>query len=212
MKPMKIAVLCVLLTTLTGCYLEDRARDFADCFRANLSGGLGISAHARVMQVGCGVGAYGGLGMGVESKGIFRDGVPHREAGIPFSWFIPTLGTKEKSKGHNFLLIVPSYMRSNTFRGLCLGIPKGGRDSRYGLFGFPILEYLSHTGEERLEDYFWIEGGAAAVLLGVRIGFNPAEFADFLLGWTTLDIFGDDGRGKEEPEPEEPEKKAEEKE
>ena len=32
----------------------------------------------------------------------------------------------------------------------------------------------------------------AAPILGVRIGFNIGEFADFLLGWFDLDIFGDD--------------------
>ncbi len=32
----------------------------------------------------------------------------------------------------------------------------------------------------------------AAPVLGARIGFNIGEFADFLLGWFGLDIFGDD--------------------
>ena len=32
----------------------------------------------------------------------------------------------------------------------------------------------------------------AAPILGARIGFNIGEFADFLLGWFDLDIFGDD--------------------
>lgn len=26
----------------------------------------------------------------------------------------------------------------------------------------------------------------------IRLGFNPGEFLDFILGWTTLDIFDDD--------------------
>ena len=26
----------------------------------------------------------------------------------------------------------------------------------------------------------------------VRLGFNPGELVDFILGWTTLDIYGDD--------------------
>ena len=29
-------------------------------------------------------------------------------------------------------------------------------------------------------------------VVGFDIGFNPVEFVDFLLGWTTLDITGDD--------------------
>jgi hypothetical protein len=27
---------------------------------------------------------------------------------------------------------------------------------------------------------------------GLRVGFNPGELVDFLLGWTTLDIYNDD--------------------
>jgi hypothetical protein len=33
---------------------------------------------------------------------------------------------------------------------------------------------------------------SAGVLVGVRVGFNPGELLDFLLGFTTLDIYGDD--------------------
>jgi len=33
---------------------------------------------------------------------------------------------------------------------------------------------------------------AAGILLTVRVGVNPGEFLDFLLGWTGIDIYGDD--------------------
>lgn len=33
---------------------------------------------------------------------------------------------------------------------------------------------------------------AGGLLFTVRLGFNPGEFLDFLLGWTTLDIYNDD--------------------
>ena len=29
-------------------------------------------------------------------------------------------------------------------------------------------------------------------MVGVRVGFNPVEFVDFLLGWFGLDILNDD--------------------
>jgi hypothetical protein len=32
----------------------------------------------------------------------------------------------------------------------------------------------------------------AACWLGLHLGFNPLELIDFILGWTTIDIFGDD--------------------
>ncbi len=32
----------------------------------------------------------------------------------------------------------------------------------------------------------------AGALGGLRAGFHPGELIDFLLGWTTLDIYNDD--------------------
>jgi hypothetical protein len=33
-------------------------------------------------------------------------------------------------------------------------------------------------------------------LQNVRCGFNPGELLDFILGWTTIDIFKDDIAGR----------------
>jgi hypothetical protein len=33
--------------------------------------------------------------------------------------------------------------------------------------------------------------------VGCRLGFNPGELLDFILGWTTIDIFDDDLERKE---------------
>jgi hypothetical protein len=43
-----------------------------------------------------------------------------------------------------------------------------------------------------LREKFFIEFGAALGYVSFDVGFNPVEFVDFLLGWTTLDITGDD--------------------
>jgi hypothetical protein len=44
---------------------------------------------------------------------------------------------------------------------------------------------------------------SAAAFLGFTIGFNPGEVIDFILGWTTIDIYGDDleAKKKEDIEP-----------
>jgi hypothetical protein len=34
-----------------------------------------------------------------------------------------------------------------------------------------------------------VAGGFIATL---RVGFNPGELLDFIVGWTTIDLFGDD--------------------
>lgn len=44
-------------------------------------------------------------------------------------------------------------------------------------------------------------GGHAGVV-GARVGFNPLEFLDFLLGFAGVDIAGDDPNGAPQPEPE----------
>ena len=43
-----------------------------------------------------------------------------------------------------------------------------------------------------MREKFFIEVGVTLIAGSFDIGFNPLEFLDFLLGWTTLDMTGDD--------------------
>jgi hypothetical protein len=49
------------------------------------------------------------------------------------------------------------------------------------------------TPQRRIADLFGVEVGAVPVFWGARVGFNVAEFADFLLGFAFVDLMGDDG-------------------
>jgi hypothetical protein len=52
-----------------------------------------------------------------------------------------------------------------------------------------------HTGlstKHKFIDQFGIEVGAFGGVVGTRVGFNPLEFADFLLGFIGLDLLFDD--------------------
>ena len=52
-----------------------------------------------------------------------------------------------------------------------------------------------HTGltmKHKVIDQFGIEVGAFGGIVGTRVGFNPLEFADFLLGFLGLDLLFDD--------------------
>jgi hypothetical protein len=49
-------------------------------------------------------------------------------------------------------------------------------------------------------DQFWISA-SVHFFFGLEVGFNLAEFADFLLGWFGLDICRDDGQDDEKEEP-----------
>ena len=65
------------------------------------------------------------------------------------------------------------------------------------LIGFPVGE-----GDGLADDaghYTQLEV-AAGIGGTLRLGFNPGELLDFLLGWTTLDIFGDDLEARKERE------------
>ncbi|HEX6813965.1 MAG TPA: hypothetical protein VF384_20245 [Planctomycetota bacterium] len=48
--------------------------------------------------------------------------------------------------------------------------------------------------QQRIADAFGIEVGVVPVIAGLRVGFNAAEFADFVLGLVGIDVLGDDGR------------------
>ncbi len=56
-----------------------------------------------------------------------------------------------------------------------------------------------HANRPRHPYFTQIE--VVAGLLGtLRLGFNPGELLDFILGWTTVDIFNDDRETREAKE------------
>ena len=48
------------------------------------------------------------------------------------------------------------------------------------------------TTKHKFIDQFGIEVGAFGGIVGSRVGFNPLEFADFLLGFLGIDVLFDD--------------------
>ena len=50
----------------------------------------------------------------------------------------------------------------------------------------------AYRRQRKAIDSFDLEVEATCVVLGARVGFSPGQFLDFLLGWTALDIGGDD--------------------
>ena len=73
------------------------------------------------------------------------------------------------------------------------------RMKSYGMESF----WFVPTGYSRTEcpPYYYTQVEAAIGFGGtLRLGFNPGELLDFLLGWTTLDIYGDDLEARRERE------------
>jgi len=101
----------------------------------------------------------------------------------------------------------PSFTIETTVYSWEIFYPQGHRghpDDRNKSFepvGYPFVSYIPSitigTGEKAAErppsySYYTQIDAFAGALGGLRVGFNPGELVDFLLGWTTLDIYNDD--------------------
>lgn len=78
------------------------------------------------------------------------------------------------------------------------GAPGAFVDMRSYLFVSDVFDFDDRypfrlTTRQRIADLFGIEVGAVPLFWGARLGFNVAEFADFVLGFVGIDFMGDDG-------------------
>jgi len=180
--------LCALTSGCATGYLADRGRDGADIFTASV--GVGGGAKARVGPVR--VGAFF-----AKEKAGFRGGdfLKNGEMkGIPFDWFPGTVD------------IDATISSVEAFRPLpdTLAASRGKQYFAQGLLGLSLSSWpaimddpeknyawTAKTWQQHLPYYTQIE---VAVGLGgtLRMGFNPGELVDFILGWFGIDIFGDD--------------------
>lgn len=161
----------------TGCttpYMSDRGRDAADIFTATI--GIGAGAKARVGPL------QAGLIANVE-KGGLRNGdffVHHEESYSirdnpgEVNFFI--LGRETSNTSENIRL------RHKEFNTLNLVVPVGivePETCQLKPHYFTQLEVICGLGPS------------------IRLGFNPGELLDFILGWTHIDIYKDDIAEKE---------------
>ncbi len=178
-------LLLFVLSSSAGCtYFENRARDLGDCFKASADIGLGIQAAAVVGPVEANAGVWWGYSPGLkgaEGINIFSGG----DLGFPFSTAAGALGF------YGGPLFTSIYEHSIESGNEANSKDKSKRILCLLFFRYEILP-------QRWKDYFWIEARARC-FIGATVGFNIAEFADFLLGWFGIDICGDDDRGKKSP-------------
>ena len=164
---------------MTGCastkaYFVDRGRDAADIF--TITAGVGAGAKVRVGPLHAGIFGNHDI-VGVRGGTIDIFGLdPNRS----FALDVETL-----------LIPIPGPYRDKVFAvDMFIGPGPAGRH-RTAQFEHLSPVPLCYTSGLRPQQYTQIElaGGLLATL---RLGFNPGELLDFLLGWTTLDIYGDD--------------------
>jgi len=164
---------------LPGCagYWEHRGLDLMDSWRFRV---LGVGFHASVRATHF---LQAGLGMGIpglmEGNGI---GMVGRQVGLRLNpTFIAEAG-----------LAPLAHVRTadGTVRGIVLG-----RTSFYE-HAMPEPSWTfapSPIAYRRVYDRGLFEvGGSLYWILGLDFGFDPLEFADFILGFATLDIMSDD--------------------
>ena len=159
-----------------GDYWKDRGRDAADIF--TVTGGLGVGAKARVGPVGT------GLLLQSDMAGV-RGGSIEKPSYDSFDVTLLCVGVE------CFDLAEFNIEReSKDYRGKSFSA-----DNECGLC-FPRNKFSISEMSERFYHTKWpyythIEA-VAALGPSVRLGFNPGELLDFLLGFAKVDIADDD--------------------
>lgn len=171
-------VAMVAIANMTGCatpYLTDRWRDAADV--VDIGVGLGVGAKLRTGPIQTGL---------LAEKGIagFRGG----QFVVNSVDYDPVLGTNSFPRDTDFQIIL---IGGETFES-CTGtaVERKKNFAAGNIFSGGPFFHLEDKGDR---PYYYT--GLDAVLglgLSFRLGFNPGELLDFILGWTTIDIFKDD--------------------
>lgn len=220
MRPIVLAPILLFAAASSGCagYWADRGADLDEVVIYSLQFGYGLEADARVGILDAGVGlGSNGSGWGkpnwwaeqkviAESNAVFpltllalmpsdnEDPSASRLDALEFHRIRRTVLEREDSKER----VTFAYERA-AFLGVQCPFPWRRGE-------LPAAESAADEAPSSLNgrqwgiDGFSIEAGLFAGVVGARVGVNLAELCDFILGFTGLDILGDDAR----PEPPSP--------
>ena len=194
--PLLLCLFAIALLLFCGCanlggYFRDRANDFVDCFAAQVGTctGFGIRVHLTSY-----IGASVGLGKDKKTGYIGRTFVKDIKTfwvGMPLtqilSLYLATLrpcysGPKPTLGEYLTATLVYFLSTDAEFFVSChlLGVDPSG------------YRAVSDQNIPFLREKFFVGCSVTLGVIGFDIGFNPVEFVDFLLGWFTIDIAGDD--------------------
>jgi hypothetical protein len=167
----------VVVASLAGCstsYMTNRRRDAADIVTIGVGVGFGAKTRVGPLQVGL-LGEY--------------DVVALRGGAAGFSPWLTGCADEQ--------FIVAG---KETFAPAPFGYPPS--KAGYNVFdargkSFKAVNYelpfWSTLAEDVSTPYYYTQIDlVAGLLLSARVGVNPGELVDFVLGWTTIDIFNDD--------------------
>ncbi|MBL8751746.1 MAG: hypothetical protein JNK15_00490 [Planctomycetes bacterium] len=190
MRSLRPLALLAALPFTSCAYMQARGVDLADSFLWRWHGeALGVAVEAKVGPLDLGVGGwYADSGTGKDTwwqqPGLL---MTNHGYGVPFTTLSP-------------LAYGASWSRLFATRttGNHPAAPDAYDDATSWLVVADVFDLDDQspfvlTPARRISDLFGIEVGVAPVLVQATVGFNVAEFADFLLGFVLLDVFGDDG-------------------
>ena len=177
----RLAPAAALVLLCAGCaspYWQNRRADAADVFTATV--GIGLGATARIGPLHAGLGVNADL-YGIEAGEVGALGDPYH--------FVDGLGNWAGDSCFVF--------NGKTLIELGPRSAARGKDVAYRPSCIPFWD---PPPPEPPNQARWTQFEVAAGLLGgVRLGFNPGELLDFLLGFFGADLYGDDlARGAEE--------------
>lgn len=149
----------------TSRYLADRRNDLADIVTCTVGTGVGAKARVGPLQVA-----------------IFRN---RDRAGLRGGHLF--FGTEPGRDIHETALPLPVLAHgAASYEYLIFAESEDLRDKSYNANGLPLITLGN-------EPYYYTEVEVAVGLGGtLRVGVNPGEAVDFLLGWFRIDIYRDD--------------------
>ena len=185
----KIIQLAVLLfvVCLTGCastggYFLDRGRDVADIFTA--TAGVGLGARARTGPIHAGL--------------IYNIGDTGLRAGSLISSSGRCNPVEAELIGYCYEMLSPQCMIGEENNPRC---NSKGYAAESTVVPFVTTDFSPYGNQPCFPHPYWTQIEIQAALgLSLRLGFNPGELLDFILGWTTMDIYNDDLERKKQKE------------
>ena len=192
-KAIQLSFLLALPAGLTGCamsgYWTDRGRDAVDILA--MAGGTGGGLTARVGPLHTGL-FHGEDHVGFRG-GQFRLAGPRSYCGT----FDPLIIFYMEWQG--FMFYNDDFYGWGDGNLLELRGKSYRAEGQFPFFALPELKPSQGPIAKKYPLYYLTQTEIAVGLGGtVRLGVNPGELLDFILGWTIIDIFSDDAEARSE--------------
>jgi len=182
----KIFTIIIIASFMSCTYLKNRRYDALDTIILTADAGTGVSSYIHAGPIGIGVGYWDGYTFGLERKA---------NVGTSEEWYL----------GYPINIFSELYGRHSVSNIITCG---------YQVYQKNIMEYqrqyefiitgFNHTGYDgyRAENICWIEyfslEVSGRIFIGFKLGINPAELLDFVLGLFLIDIASDDIKSEQE--------------